>query len=154
MSNSATPSASDVRSHALRLLSRREYSVGELVDKLRKKWGSSVVVGEVVASLEAEDLVSDSRFAEAFVRSRIARFQGPRKIRAQLAQRFVTGSQSDAAVHGAGCDWTRLAAEWVRRQSGETLDHDARAAYYRRLVNRGFTHDQAMDAVNSRYSAA
>jgi SOS response regulatory protein OraA/RecX len=43
--------------------------------------------------------------------------------------------------------WTELAAEWLQRQHPGPLDFDARKTFYRRLVNRGFTHDQAMDAL-------
>ena len=45
-------------------------------------------------------------------------------------------------------EWTDLATEWLQRQHPGLLDFDARTKYYRRLVNRGFTHDQAMDALN------
>ena len=36
------------------------------------------------------------------------------------------------------------------RQKKMANDYEMKAKYYRRLVNRGFTHDQAMDALNTR----
>jgi SOS response regulatory protein OraA/RecX len=46
--------------------------------------------------------------------------------------------------------WHQLAAEWLDRQQTGELDLKEKQKYYRRLINRGFTHGQAMDAVNQR----
>jgi len=144
------PSPAEVRAFAYRLLGRREYSRAELRQRIARKW-TQIDAAEVEALLDAlvaENLQSDERFAESFVRFAIARQQGPVKIRAALRSRGV----ADAVVSGeldrqADC-WTDLAAEWLQRQHRGPLDFDARRKYYRRLLNRGFSHDQAMDAVN------
>ena len=138
---------SEVLQYAVRLLSRREYSVGELSQKLERKWPDSDGIQATLDRLVEEGMVCDARFAEAFVRSRQARQQGPRKIRAELRKRAVADSVTDAAIDAAGVDWAELAREWLQRQSVAERDYDARARYYRRLVNRGFTHDQALNAL-------
>lgn len=143
-------SADEVRAHALRLLARREYSVGELSNKLLTRCRDRSSVDTVVAALADEDLVSDSRFARSFVRSRVAKYQGPRKIRAQLSQRRVSDSLIDQALSEVELSWTALAADWLERSEGGVPPAEKRPGCYRRLINRGFTHDQAMDAINGR----
>ncbi len=138
---------SEVLQYAVRLLSRREYSVGELTRKLERKWPDSDDIPATLDRLVEEGMVCDARFAEAFIRSRQARQQGPRKISAELRKRAVPDSVTDAAMDAAGVDWARLAREWLQRQAVTERDYDARARYYRRLVNRGFTHDQALGAL-------
>jgi len=44
-------------------------------------------------------------------------------------------------------EWAPLAAAWVSRHSPGTLDFAGRAKIYRRLMNRGFTHQQAREAL-------
>lgn len=138
---------SEALQYACRLLARREYSVGEMRQKLTRKWPESDQVDAVLERLVDEGMVCDRRFAEAFVRSREARQQGPRKIRAELRRRSVSDSDTDAALEAAGVDWTALARQWLQRQSVGQRDYDARAKYYRRLTSRGFTHDQALEAL-------
>ena len=81
-----------MRAFAYRLLGRREYSVYELGQRLRQKWRSvediDALADELVEALLEENLVSDERFAESFVRSRIQRCQGPLKIKAELRNKI------------------------------------------------------------------
>lgn len=130
------------------MLARREYSVSELRGKLERKYNDVDDIDAVVRRLVDEGMVCDRRFAEAFVRSRIARWQGPRKIRAELVRRGVAQADIHAALDSNTASWTGLAAEWLLRQGRLDLDYETRAKFYRRLASRGFTHDQAMDALN------
>lgn len=121
--------------------------MGELRRKLETKWSDPEGVESAIDRLLEDGLLSDSRFAASFVRSRVARFQGPRKIRAELSGRSVGESDIQAALQDFDRSWTELASEWLTRQRVDASDYETRARYYRRLVNRGFTHDQAMDAL-------
>lgn len=144
------PRATELRAQAYRLLGRREYSVAELGQRLRQKWPDAdrEAIDDLLAALIAENLLSDRRFAESFVRAAIARLQGPLKIRAGLRARGVDDALVAPALNAGCADWTELARRWLGRHAGPGLDFDARTRYYRRLVNRGFTHDQAMDALH------
>ena len=141
------PSTNEMRAHAYRLLGSREHSVLELRQKLQRKWPDGDV-DELVEALVEENLVSDERFAESFIRSRMQRLQGPLKIRAELRARGVSDALVSSQLDRQGEAWTELAADWLQRQHPGPLDYDSRKKYYRRLVNRGFSHDQAMDALN------
>ena len=58
---------------ALGYLSRREHTVRELVGKLSSKGHSLSEIEDAVIRLQEQDFLSDRRFAEAFIRSRLAR---------------------------------------------------------------------------------
>ncbi len=141
---------SDEFAYACRLLARREYSEGELRRKLKTRWPESDRLEETIRLLLDEGMLCDSRFAEAFVRSRVARLQGPRKIRAELSRRDVSETIVTQSLEESAIDWRDLARQWLGRQPEISNDYEMRAKYYRRLLNRGFTHDQAMDALNTR----
>lgn len=135
--------------YACRLLARREYSEGELRRKLKNKWPDSDQLESAVRLLLDEGMLCDSRFASAFIRSRVMKLQGPRKIRAELSRRAVAEAVVEQSLDEAGIDWRELAGQWLDRQNDTANDYESRAKYYRRLLNRGFTHDQAMDALSS-----
>jgi regulatory protein len=137
-----------MRVFACQLLARREYSLAELAARLNKKWPSAEGVAGLVDQLAAENLVSDERFADSFVRSRIQRLQGPLKIRAELRGRGVDDSLISLALEDSSFSWSELAVEWLHRQAAGELGLKEKQKYYRRLVSRGFSHGQAMDAVN------
>ena len=150
------PSAGALRAFAYRLLGQREYSVQELEQRLRRKWPGleSAALHGLLQALVEENLLSDSRFAESYVRSQVQRQQGPRKIQANLRARGVGDPLIAAALEAYSDEWTDLAAAWLRRQHPGDLDFDERGKFYRRLANRGFTHDQAMDALNRHVDGA
>ena len=137
-----------MRAFAYRLLGRREYSVFELDRRIRQKWPQADGVADLLDALVAENLVSDERFTESFIRSRVQRYQGPLKIKAALRGKGVSDSLIAGELDKYSGQWTEMAKEWLSRQHAGPLDFDSRKKYYRRLQNRGFTHDQAMTAMN------
>ncbi len=147
------PKLNDMRVYAGRLLARREYGVRELQARLMKKWAGFENIAERVSlyieRLVDEEVLSDERFTEMFIRSRQNRNQGPMKIRAELHQKQVPKAIIEAGLLESSKDWGSLASDWLSRQVSGPLDFSRRAKYYRRLINRGFSHQQAMDAVNS-----
>ena len=129
---------------------RREHSEGELRRKLHAKWPEYDEIDSVVEKLLEEGFLSDERYCAAFIRSRVARLQGPRKIRSELSRKLVADSHIEQSMAEADIDWRDLAVQWLSRQKKLANDYEMKAKYYRRLVNRGFTHDQVMDALNAR----
>lgn len=148
--NPQRPSASELRAYAYRMLGRREYSVVELGERLRRKFSDAEegAVDELLDALVQENLLSDQRYAESYVRSQVQRQQGPRKIQANLRARGVEDALIGAELGRYDEQWTDLAAAWLERRHPGELDFDDRGRYYRRLLNRGFSHDQAMDALD------
>ena len=135
----------------LGLLARREHSVEELRGKLASRGYEAGDVETTLEHLEERGLLSDERFAEAFLRSRRKRGQGPLKIRAQLMQRGVSAGMIDAALSGAGVDWERCADAARRRRFGDSppADRSERARQARFLTARGFSSGQVAEALLS-----
>lgn len=138
-----------VNAAALRALSRREYSEFELRSKLERRFERQVV-DQVLETLVADHLLSDERFTEVFVRSRIARGQGPTRIRQELRQRGIGDELIDHFLTFDTEFWIEHAEEVVGRRAGELLrlrDDDpevrqrARGKLGRFLAGRGFPMD-------------
>jgi regulatory protein len=146
---SDSPSLSEIRAFAFRLLGQREFSRFELNQRVGRKWPQleAAAIEDLLDALQEEGLQSDERFAESFARSAIRKQQGPLKIRAALRARGVADAVISEELDRHSDRWRDLAVEWLERQHPGPLDFDARGRYYRRLLNRGFTHDQAMDAL-------
>ena len=70
---------------AVRLLGTREYSVLELSTKLQRRFLSDVVSG-VITELQDLGLLCNTRYGEAFCRSRVDRGYGPVFIQRELEQ--------------------------------------------------------------------
>ncbi len=151
MPPSSTADAPDTtpRDAAIRLLARREYSRAELERRLASKGHAAETIAEALDALADEGLQSDARFAEVFVRSRIARGQGPIKIRAELGERGIDRELGRAALAEAGeVDWFELACEALaKRFTGPGAVPRERARRERFLASRGFDVDQVQHAL-------
>ena len=80
----------EVRDIAVRYLTRREYGIEELRQKLLQRGSDSAIAEKVVSELAEENLVSDQRFTEMYVRMRMRRLFGPLKIRGELRSRGIS----------------------------------------------------------------
>ncbi|GAB4353967.1 MAG: regulatory protein RecX [Gammaproteobacteria bacterium] len=138
-----------VRDIALRLLTRREHSLKELVWKLEGRDLPSDVVADVTRRLADEGLQSDERFAEVYVRSRAERGYGPRRLKAELRQRGVGDELIERSLMEAGIDWREQAVRYYRRRFGDTAPRDwqEEARRCRALEQHGYTAEQIREAM-------
>jgi regulatory protein len=134
---------------ALDLLARREHSRLELERKLEARGFSEALVGPTLDDLEASGVLATARFTENFIRSRVARGKGPVRIRAELAERGVTGEESDL-LRSTQVDWTEAAraARAKRFGSEPPRDFKERARQARFLQQRGFNGAQISAALD------
>jgi len=152
MDEQDTPSSNKMRAFAYRLLGRREYSAYELGQRIYRKWPEADGVEDLLQALAEENLQSDERYVESFVRFRLQRYQGPLKIRAALGTKGVSDTLVARELDAHAHEWSDLAEQWLDRQNTGTIDFDGKKKYYRRLTSRGFTHEQAMNALNRTHS--
>jgi len=131
----------DVRLAAMNLLARREQSRRELEQKLVRRFGKPELVDRVLQDLADEGLQSDRRFAESFLRQRIARGQGPLRIRQEVRQRGIDDAEINAALVSEAPDWFALAERVYRHKFGDTppADIKEKARRCRFMQYRGFT---------------
>jgi regulatory protein len=142
--SSTTPGPADVRRAAMDLLARREHTRKELARKLSKKFRAvPEIVEEELDKLKAEDLQSDARLAEVFIRSRVSRGQGPVKIKMELKGKGVDDETLGLAFETCEVDWFALVAQVARKRFGESAPSDVkeRARRGRFLQQRGFNFD-------------
>jgi regulatory protein len=125
---------------ALDLLARREHSRRELTRKLAARGFPDDIAASALDGLERSGALAEARFTETFVRSRVARGQGPARIRAELAQRGVADDDVEGALRGAGVDWLATIRAVRRKRFGPELPRDfrERARQARFLEYRGF----------------
>jgi len=133
------------------LLSRREHSFAELKAKLAARDFAAEEIDAAVTTLAREGLVSDARFAECFVGSRLRRGQGPVRIRLELDRRGVATDLIHAHLDTVDEDWAELAAAARAKKFGAELpcDYKERARQARFLQQRGFTAEQIRAALQS-----
>jgi regulatory protein len=113
---------SDVRRAAMDLLARREHSRYEILLKLTRRLGDNPELFEQeVGKLTDEGLQSDRRLAEAFIRARTNRGQGPVKIKMELRARQVGDEIISIAFEECGVDFTALARSVAVKKFGDEL---------------------------------
>ncbi|MCP4046114.1 MAG: regulatory protein RecX [Gammaproteobacteria bacterium] len=139
----------EVRDLAVGYLSRREYAIEELRRKLLQRGIDAGVAEQVIGELVDENLVSDQRFAEMYVRTRIRRLFGPLKIRGELRSRGISDHLIAESLPSGQETWFDSALQWASKRHRGELDYASRAKIYRSLMNRGFTHEQANVALDS-----
>ncbi|WP_414501790.1 regulatory protein RecX [Zymobacter sp. IVIA_5232.4 C2] len=139
--------------YAIGLLARRDYSVAELHDRLGRRTEDGALIESVIDNLQQQGLQSDTRFAEVFVRSRISRRHGPRRILNELMLKGIEGASARAALQAAGTDWYALACEALAaRFSTPGNDLREKAKRQRFLAGRGFDGDQTRHALSCAWS--
>lgn len=134
-----------LRSRAIRLLARREYTRVELARKLAAH-GTPEEIDAVIASLEACHLQSDVRCAESHVRAHAGRL-GLVRLRQGMRQRGLDDAliESQLAAAAASGDlpdeMARARDLWLRKFSAAPADAKEWARQARFLQGRGFGSD-------------
>lgn len=133
-----------LRHKAMDLLSRREHAVAELSRKLAAAGYEQASVQDAVAQLVTDGLVSDERFAEAFVRYRAERGYGPLHIQAELRERGVDDSVTATYLDPSDSQWLQRCEEVRVKRFGTVRPEDfkERARQARFLQYRGFSAEQ------------
>jgi len=139
----------EVRLAAMNLLARREHSQQELQRKLLDRGFEADEVRADLTRLAEEGLLSDERFTEAFINSRLQRGSGPVKIAMELQQKGVSEQLVQDYLDERDPQWVRSAIEVKIKKFGEAPPEDfkERARQMRFLQYRGFTMQQIQSAI-------
>lgn len=144
-----------ILSSALNLLARREHGFKELSQKLRLKGFDKGLIDVCVTKLAEQGLQSDQRFAESFMRQRIAKYYGPVRIRYELYQKGVK-AQLVEALFQRPVDWFGLAQKAYKKHfPSNACKHledfelkKLKARQFRYLQSRGFETEQIHYAIS------
>lgn len=127
-----------LKSMAMRLLGRREYTRLELGKKLLLKGSNAQEVDELLGDLECKGWLDDRRYVEAYIRSKRQRF-GTRKILQDLESKGVAKSiileYREEVLEG---DLNAAKLVWAKKYSVKPEGPATWAKQARFLVNRGF----------------
>lgn len=129
---------------AIALLSVREYSRSDLQKRLAQKGYSNELIHSVLEELSTQNLQSDARFVENYIRMRKRRGYSIQRIRLELEQRGIERHLMLPFLEEAREDWQQHILDvWEKKFHGKqpTLLAD-RAKQFRFLQYRGFTIDQ------------
>jgi regulatory protein len=131
--------ARSLKGRALGYLSRREYSRAELARKLKPYVEETDSLETVLDALQAENWLSDSRFAESLVHRRASKL-GASRILGELKQHALDPTLvEEASAQLRETELARAQAVW-RKKFGTLPDTPAeRAKQMRFLASRGFS---------------
>ena len=136
----------DIRRSAMDLLARREHSRRELRDKLKRRYDAPDLIDETLDRLADENLQSDQRFTESFLRQRMSRGHGPVRIRQEARQKGISDTEIRAAMEAEQPDWFTLAKETYQRKFGalpaEDIKEKARRSRFMQYRGFGLDHYQ------------
>ena len=133
------------------LLARREHSEQELRLKLAARGYLSEPVEKVLADLRSAGLQDDARYAEAYVRSRVAKGYGPLRITRELSERGLAEELVQQVVSAMGLDWEAHISAAREKKFGPQapMDFKQQARQSRFLQYRGFTSEQIRRQFNN-----
>jgi regulatory protein len=135
-----------IRVVAMDLLSRREHSTYELKQKLKKRDFDIDAIEAALDRLQQENLLSDSRFIESIVNSRVNAGFGPFKILYELRQKGISTERAEDYLSGLSVEWEPLMAVQRSKKYGPDLpvDYREKMKQARFLQNRGFSPESVM----------
>ncbi len=149
------PSFQKARQYSFLLLKFRPRSEHEIAERLtRKKFGPSVVRATVFY-LREHRLVDDEQFARAWVAERLKKPFGVRRISRELQVKGIDRSVIEAVLRDAtagydeGTQVSALAREKLSRMKALPPE-TARRRVFAYLLRRGFSPEQAIDALQER----
>ncbi|GAA0353192.1 recombination regulator RecX [Bowmanella denitrificans] len=132
-----------IRETLTSLLARREHSQAELLTKLALRELDAELGRQVLQEFIERGWQSDLRFAESFVRQRVAKGQGELRIRAELRQRQVADYQIKQALEALQVDWFETAKKlYQRKYSRPATDWKEQQKRMRYLQYKGFSSEQ------------
>ncbi len=131
--------------NAVRLLARREHSRFELREKLIRRGVREDLVEQVLDKLVEQDYLSDSRYAEVCVRSRLRKGDGPLKVRAYLQTHGIGIELAEEHLPDEDDFWLKRAIATDQKcrarhrfSPKDAASQSAKAIRARFLKNRGY----------------
>jgi len=126
---------------ALDLVSRREHSCYELIQKLNKRFPETMpIIEDVVQKLVTNNILNDERFAEMYLNSRARKGFGPKKIEMELHSKKIDSLFIATAIAEYD-NWAENAEnELLKKFKGiKPNDFNSKMKQKQFLFNRGFS---------------
>ncbi len=139
---------SRLRSYAFAVLTRREYSKADLIEKLALYAMDREEVLKLVDELAKENYQSDQRVAEIMLSSQKRKGKGPNRIKLALKSKKIDTSLIQEELKET--DWTEQAYQLKLKKYGAKVEKEPKlkAKQIRFLMYRGFEMDTIMKAIS------
>ena len=136
-----------LRSYAFAVLTRKEYSKKDLIEKLALYAEDREEVITLVEELAREQYQSDQRVAEMVVRSQLRKGKGPNRIKLALQAKSIDKTLAKEDLDDI--DWYEQAYQLKVKKYGTEVANDPKlkAKQIRFLQYRGFEMDAIMKAI-------
>lgn len=146
-------SALSARAYAFLLLKYRQRSENEISQRLKKKKFSEEAIKETLAFLREKKFIDDNVFARVWIRERLAKFIGPRRLIWELKlkgieKQIIENNLSQIEEFYSESDTVReLAVNKFSRL--KNIDPQvAKRRIYGYLLRRGFSPDAVSETLN------
>lgn len=138
---------------ALSFLAKREYSHHELYQKLLNYSEDTHLITQILNEFKEQNLQSDERFVEFYVRSHAHRGKGPNWIRYQLSQHQLSEHLIEQELDNPELNWHEITCSVLSKKLGSTnineLEFAQKAKLFNFMQNRGFSIDWVNKAFNT-----
>ncbi len=130
---------------------RREHSKLEISRKLAAKGFDREIINLAIEAALDESIIDESRYTEAYIRSRSGRGFGPERIKMELKERGISTEIASVFLQDEENDWYQMAMSAYAKKYGESTSKDFKELAKRRhfLMQRGFNHDHIKYAMNN-----
>jgi len=134
-----------LKNYVLWLLGRQEYSKKEVAQKLRQKEADETYIEQLLAWCESLGYIDEQRYCESFLRRKINKGLGQKRILAEAGNKGVDRTQLMALIEEQEIDWFELAQNTYQRKYGvsdKQLDYKEKAKRVRYMMYRGFGYEE------------
>lgn len=130
----------NIRIAAMNLLAIREHSETELRGKLLRKFTDLSLINTVIDQLIEQQLLSDMRFAESFIRMRFRQLKGPLLITLELKSKGIDPVLIEACMDELDLGWDLAVQRSRAKKFGHIQPSDLKdkAKQVRYLQSRGY----------------
>ncbi|OTG82517.1 RecX family transcriptional regulator [Acinetobacter sp. ANC 4558] len=142
---------SRLRSYAFAVLTRKEYSKAELIEKLALYAENRQEVLELVDELSNQHYQSDQRVAEIVLSSQKRKGKGPNRIKLALKTKKIDSQLIQEELKET--NWAEQAYQLKVKKFGTNVEKDPKikAKQIRFLMYRGFEMDTIIQAINRKF---
>lgn len=131
---------------ALRLLTRREYSILELYTKLAQRYTKEAAKNAIRKCIE-NNWQSEARYMEMLFNHLKNLYYGPRKVVQEASKKGVKAEYYQQYLDDT--DWIEVALNFLNKKipSGSELTFENKQKYLASLARRGFTTSDCLEAM-------
>ncbi len=132
---------------ALKLLERRDYAEGELIDKLKQKGIEEETAAKTAERLTELGYINDKKFAAILVRHYSAKGFGPGKIRSEFIKRRVPRELWDEALSEFPESVDKVYSLLLKKLGTKERSRENISKASASAARRGFSWEEINDAV-------